>query len=73
MAKRDPNKSARNWIIIKIKNELRDLLPTVLQETGVENEASLNAKIGSKTDDFFDLKNEIIHSDNEFIIKWLSG
>ncbi|HCR0211448.1 TPA: topoisomerase [Enterobacter hormaechei] len=73
MAKRDPNKSARNRIIIKIKNELRDLLPTVLQETGVETEASLNAKIGSKTDDFFDLKNEIIHSDNEFIIKWLSG
>lgn len=73
MARRDPNKSARNRIILKIKNELRVLLPSVLNDTGVENEASLNAKIGSKTDDFFDLKTEIIHSDNEFTIKWLSG
>ncbi|WP_226374501.1 topoisomerase [Pantoea stewartii] len=73
MAKRDPNKSARNRIISKIKDELRELLPSVLNDTGVENEASLNAKIGSKTDDFIDLKNEVIHSDNEFTIKWLSG
>jgi hypothetical protein len=73
MAKRDPNKSARNRIIQKIKEELRALLPAVLAETGVDTEASLNAKIGSKTDDFFDLKTEVIHSDNEFTIKWLSG
>lgn len=73
MAKRDPNKSARNRIIKKIKEELRTLLPVVLDETGVKDEASLNAKIGSKTDDFFDLKTEVINSDNEFTIKWLSG
>lgn len=73
MAKRDPNKSARNIIIQKIKDELRVLLPAVMNDTGVDTEASLNAKIGSKTDDFFDLKTEVINSDNEFTIKWLSG
>lgn len=73
MAKRDPNKTARNRIIQRIKDELRALLPAVLADAGVQTEASLNAKIGSKSDDFFDLKTEVIYSDNEFTIKWLSG
>lgn len=73
MAKRDPNKTARNRIIQSIKEELREILPAVINETGVASEASLNAIIGSKTDDFFDLKTEVILSDNEFTIKWLSG
>ncbi|WP_133011047.1 topoisomerase [Marinomonas flavescens] len=73
MAKRDPNKTARNRIVESIKKELRELLPLVLADTDVRDEASLNAKIGSKTDDFFDLKHEVIHSHDEFTIKWLSG
>lgn len=73
MAKRDPDKSARNRIIANIKEELRDILPDVIAATGVANEQSLNAKIGSKNDEFFDLKNEVIHSHDEFINKWLQG
>ncbi|MEN4535371.1 hypothetical protein [Pantoea agglomerans] len=73
MAKRDPEKSARNRIIAKIKEELRTLLPAVLAETGVVSELSLNAKIGSKHDEFFDLKNVVILSQDEFTNKWLLG
>lgn len=73
MAKRDPDKTARNRIIVNIKNELRDILPKVLKVTGAKNEQSLNATIGSKNDEFFDLKNEVIRSHDEFINKWLQG
>ena len=73
MAKRDPNKTARNRIIQAIKEELRSLLPAVLHDVGLASEASLNAKIGSKTDDFFDLKHDVIHSHDEFVIRWLKG
>jgi len=73
MAKRDPDKSARNRIIKKIKTELRDLLPSVLKDTGSISEASLNAKIGSKNDEFFDLENEVINTPEEFKNKWLKG
>ena len=62
MAKRDPNKTARNRIILKLKEELRELLPAVLKKTGIPNEASLNAQLGSRNDDYFDLKNDIINS-----------
>lgn len=73
MARRDPDKSARNRIIKKIKTELRSLLPSVLRDTGLKSEASLNAKIGSKNDEFFDLKNEVINTPEEFKNKWLKG
>ena len=73
MAKRDPDKTARNRIIVNIKDELRTILPEVLRATGARNEQSLNARIGSKNDIFFDLKNEVIHSHEEFINKWLQG
>lgn len=73
MAKRDPNKTARNRIIQAIKGELRTLLPDVLRAVSLGSEASLNAKIGSKTDDFFDLKHDVIHSHDEFVLRWLKG
>lgn len=73
MAKRDPDKSARNRIIKRIKTELRDLLPDVLDDTGLALEASLNSKIGSKNDEFFDLKNEVVNTPEEFRNKWLKG
>jgi hypothetical protein len=62
MAKRDPNITARNKRIKVMKERLRVLLPTVLAKTGINSEASLNAKIGGKAQDFIDLKNEVIHS-----------
>ena len=62
MAKRDPNKSARNRIIKTIKEKLRFLLPDVLAVSGIPSEQSLNAQIGSRNDDFFDLKHDVIHN-----------
>jgi hypothetical protein len=41
VAKRDPEISARNRIVAGIKEELRQLLPTVLEKTGVATELSL--------------------------------
>lgn len=73
MAKRDPNKTARNRIIEKIKTRLREILPDVLQQTGLRNEQSLNAKIGSKHDKFIDLRNEVIYSQDHFVNLWLKG
>tara|TARA_E500000318_G_scaffold107534_1_gene116977 strand:- start:1874 stop:2947 length:1074 start_codon:yes stop_codon:yes gene_type:complete len=73
MAKRDPNKTARNKRIEEMKNELRDLLPTVLKETGFVSESSLNAKIGGKADEFIDLKNEIITSPEHYASLYLDG
>ncbi|MFJ3005788.1 topoisomerase [Pseudomonas fluorescens] len=71
MAKRDPNKTARNRMIETIKIKLRELLPQVIAETDFTSEASLNATLGSKNDEFFDLKNDVIHSQEEFVTRWL--
>eukprot|EP01031_Cornospumella_fuschlensis_P049214 gene49214-60243_t len=60
-------------MIESIKLKLREMLPDVLKEVGLENEQSLNATIGSKNDEFFDLKNQVIHSQEEFVSHWLEG
>ncbi|WDI40471.1 hypothetical protein [Bremerella sp. P1] len=73
MAKRDPNKTARNRIIAAIKEKLRSLLPRVLKDTGYSSEASLNATIGSKHDDFFDLKHDVVPSHEQFVMHWMEG
>lgn len=73
MAKRDPNKTARNRMIESLKVKLRNLLPKVLADTGISNEQSLNAIIGSKIDKFFDLKHDVIHSQDEYVARWLEG
>lgn len=73
MAARDPNKTARNKIIEVLKVQLRVLLPKVLSDTGIGSEASLNAYIGSRNDDFFDLKNDVITSQDQFVSGWLMG
>jgi hypothetical protein len=71
--KRDPNKTARNRIIEAIKTKLRELLPVVIAETGIKSEQSLNALIGSRNDDFFDLKHDVINSQEQFVSLWLRG
>lgn len=60
-------------MIESLKLKLRDLLPKVLADTGIQNEQSLNAIIGSKNDEFFDLKHDVIHSQDEFVARWLEG
>lgn len=73
MAKRDPNVTARNKTIKTMKEELRALQPAVFLEVGRHNEQSLNAYIGSKADEFIDLKNEVITTPEHYIHCWLSG
>lgn len=73
MAKRDPNKTARNKIIKAYDVKLRDRLPKVLAATGIENLHSLNALIGSRNDDFFDLKHDVITNQDQFVSSWLKG
>ncbi|WP_147820207.1 topoisomerase [Salidesulfovibrio onnuriiensis] len=72
MAKRDPNKTARNKRVKELKEQRRDLLGQVLKDTGIETEQSLNAIIGSKNDTYFDLKHDVISSAEEFIKRWIS-
>ncbi len=73
MAKGDPIKTARNKRIRDVKDQLRALLPTVLEETGFTCEASLNAKIGGNADEFIDLKNEVIHAPTDYAAKYCEG
>jgi hypothetical protein len=73
MAKRDPEKTARNKEIAELQAKLRAMLPTVLKQTGYRAEATLNAKIGSKSDQFIDLKHEVINSSEEFTQLWLQA
>lgn len=73
MTKRDPRKTARNKKIAAMKADLRAMLPQVLKETGIEDELSLNATIGHKTDYVIDLKNEIILSPDHYVALWTEG
>lgn len=79
MAKRNPNKTARNQRVKAIKEERRVLQKLVFRELKYFeggrycNELSLNAFIGSKIDDYIDLRNDVIKTPLEFISKWLKG
>jgi hypothetical protein len=71
--KRDPNKTTRNRMVKAIKEERRKLLPQVFIDTGFDDEASLNATIGSKHDEFFDLKHDLVPSHETFATQWMKG
>lgn len=73
MARRDPEKTARNKKIARLKTELQALLAKALQETGIKDLASLNAQIGSKTDDFINLQTEVITSEDMYAALWFRG
>lgn len=73
MAKRDPEKTTRNKIIKKLSEELKLLLPEVLDKTGFDTVHSVNGKIGGKFAQFIDIKNEVINSPEHFISLWLEG
>lgn len=45
----------------------------MLEETEFSDEASLNAKIGGRVDEFIDLKNEVIHSPTDYAAKYCQG
>lgn len=73
MAKRDPNVTARNKTIKSMTDELRILQPKVFLEVGRDNEQSLNAYIGSKADEFIDLKHEVITTPEQYVHLWIQG
>lgn len=70
---RDPIKTARNQIISKMKAELRTMLPSVLQDTGIATESSLNAMIGGKAAEFIDLLHEVILSPDQYATLYMKG
>jgi len=73
MAKRDPNKTARNKRDAEITKKLETLWPTVSADTGITNQQSFNALIGGKAATFIDLKNAVIKSSDEYISLYLAG
>lgn len=66
---RDPQKTARNKLIEEITGELKELFPIVEKEIGWSLD-TLHAKLGNKDDFFFDLKNDIFTSDDQFVTMW---
>lgn len=73
MAKRDPEKTARNKAIAELTSELKLLESEVLKKTGFDSLHSLHGKIGGKFDQFIDIKNEVITSPEHFISLYLQG
>ena len=73
MAKRDPEKTARNRIDKQMSADLKVMLPKVLACTGFDSEHSLHGKIGGKFADYIDIKNAVIHSQEHFVSLWLQG
>ena len=60
MAKRDPKKAARNKLAKQLSDQINNLLPAVLKETGIETQSSLHGKYGGKFADYIDIKNAVI-------------
>lgn len=73
MAKRDPEKTARNKVVNELTEQLREMRPAVLEATGFDSEFSLHGKIGGKFDQYIDIKNVVVHSPEHFTTLWLEG
>jgi hypothetical protein len=73
MAKRDPEKTARNKRAETLRLEMDELLEQVLEDTGCGGLQSLNAKIGSKHEQLVNIKSRTIPSHDEFISLYLDG
>ncbi|MCA8937637.1 MAG: topoisomerase, partial [Planctomycetes bacterium] len=73
MAKRDPKKAARNKLAKQLSDQINNLLPAVLKETGIETQSSLHGKYGGKFADYIDIKNAVIASPDHFISLYLEG
>lgn len=73
MAKRDPEKSARNKVINKLSDELSGLLPDVLAETGIPSVQSLHGIYGGKFAHYMDVANEVIYSPEHFTALYFEG
>lgn len=59
--------------IQKIQEELRAILPKVLEHTGLAAESNLNAVIGSKAEILIDQWKAVISTPDEYIDHWMNG
>jgi len=73
MSQANENRIAVNKRIAEMSARLRQLLPSVLVETGIDTEASLNAKIGMRASRFIDLRNAVITSPEHYASLYLEG
>ena len=78
MAKRDPNKTARNRKIEELKRDLCSLQQKVFYEIKhiypqYNTENKLNAFIGSKTGEYLNLHNDVIKTPLEYQSLWIKG
>jgi hypothetical protein len=73
MAKRDPQKTARNKRVAEMRDVLDSLLLEVLEFTGVRDLQSLNAKIGGKFEVLMKVKERCIPSSEEFVSLYMDG
>ncbi len=73
MAKRDPNKTARNRRDKEITSDLAALWPRVSKDSGYDNQQSFNALIGGKAATFIDLKEKVLKSADEYVSEYLRG
>ena len=73
MATLDPAKTLRNKQIAKLTEQIVELLPDVLQLTGIDKEQSINAKYGGKYAEYIDIKNAVIDSPEQFIALYFQG
>ena len=73
MAKRDPEKTKINKEISSLTEEIKRLLPVVLNITQYESEQSLNGTYGGKYADYIDIKNEVIDTPDQFISLYFKG
>lgn len=79
MAKRDPNRTARNRVVKQLKAQRRSLLQGVFSELKDVlagrycKEASLNAFIGGKAAEYIDLKQAVIKTPMGYVELWAAG
>lgn len=73
MAKRDPEKTARNKKAKELTQKLKSLLPQVLKETGAANELSLHAYFATRKAEYIDLKHAVIPSAEHYISLFIKG
>lgn len=73
MAQRNPETTARNKIISELTEELQNIQDEVLKKTKFDTVHSMHGKIGGKFDQFIDIKNAVINSQEHFISLWLEG
>lgn len=73
MAKRDPEKTARNRIIKELSEQLKKMLPSVLKATEANDELSLHAYFATRKAKYIDLKNEVIPSAEHYISLFIRG